>query len=106
MQKGEHGHVVDVAEEEVEGAVDDGVEAFVYRKAETAKLAAMALTKKYRHLELTFRRYPAQDSQSWPGQSRLGFHCVHRPDLDCLLDCGRLDHPLDLTLDPGCWGFW
>lgn len=35
MQKGEHGHVVHIAEEEVEGAVHDGVEAFVYRKAET-----------------------------------------------------------------------
>lgn len=35
MQKGEHGHVVDVAEEEVESAVDDGVEAFVYGRAET-----------------------------------------------------------------------
>lgn len=45
MQEGEHGHVVDVAEEEIESAVDDGVEAFVYRKAETEKLAAVALTK-------------------------------------------------------------
>lgn len=46
MQEGEHGHVVNVAEEEVESAVDDGVEAFIYGKAGIEQLATMALGMK------------------------------------------------------------
>lgn len=61
MQEGEHGHVVDVAEEEVESAVDDGVEAFVYRKAETEKVSNYGSYKKKKKKKVAISSLPFGD---------------------------------------------